>query len=109
MSGYDNETQDMAGVAVNEVISVRVAEMEQDPEWIEKALNEADCDFTDELMRLRVQAHITDVWGPLRAFECARVAQYLLKFAKAEIEGAYYTRRSQTADLFANRLSRDEE
>lgn len=115
-TAYDNwKTRDPEGdawQALSEAVSVRVAEMHKDPEWIEKALNEIDCDFTDEMMALRVEAHISDsiaVHWAYVDFEKSRIAQYLLKFAKAEIEGERYNRCARTADMFANRLSNDEE
>lgn len=106
-----NDREGDAWQAQSEAVSLRVSEMHKDPEWIEKALNEIDCDYTDELMALRVKAQIApyskafDAWADLNNFEAARVAEYLLKFAKAEIEGARAKRCAQTADMFADKFN----
>lgn len=100
-----NDREGDAWQAQSEAVSVSLSEMDGSPEWIEKALNEIDCDHTEELMALRVNAYLTDEYGPLIAYEKSRLAEYLLKFAKAEIEGARATRCAQTADMFADKFN----
>jgi hypothetical protein len=104
VNGYDNETQDMAHVALSEALSVRISEMEKDPDYIEMALNEIDCDLTDALMTIRVNAHLTGNYQAYYAYEAARVSQYLTKYAKNEIERGRATRCASGADMFANWL-----
>ena len=109
MNGYDNETQGMVYLTLDEAISALVAHMHRMPDDIERALNEIDCDLTDELMAIRVNAHLTGNWEAYFAYESARVSEYLLKIAKRDVANYNNNRCAQTADLFANRLSRDEE
>lgn len=105
---YDNQSDDAgeAWTAQSEAASVRLTALEQDPDAIERALNEIDCDHTDALMALRVQAHLTGNWDALQAEEATLVASVLTKRAKAEVVAEFEGRRARTASAFADRLCR---
>jgi hypothetical protein len=109
VNGYDKLTQDDFYAAESEAISVRLSWMEKDPAQVYQAMGEYDPEEYDLLDRLEVQAHISDEWSAYIEARKRIQAKWMRELAKRTEGFMQATRCAQTADLFANRLSRDEE
>lgn len=112
-TAYDfHLTTDTAGEAADaesEAVSVRLSEMEKDPDAIERAINGVDCDFTDELMALRIKAYMTGAAADRKVLEdreSTLIAAELLKRARRQIADEFGSRRVRTAGSFADMLQR---
>lgn len=91
----------------SEAVSARVSELEKCPDAIERAINEVDCDHTDELMALRVKAYLTGRPADRHALENredALIAAVLLRFAKRDVGNEVGPRIVHAAESFADML-----
>ncbi|SDX51988.1 hypothetical protein [Lysobacter enzymogenes] len=93
----------------SEAVSARVSELEKCPDAIERAINEVDCDHTDELMALRVKAFMTGRPADRHALETrenALVTAVLLRFAKRDVGDETGYRKVRTAEAIGDLFQR---
>lgn len=116
MSNYDdwkaNDYEGEAWAAEQIAIGALLVELENDPDELRAALGSYGHEDYERLDELEIKAHLSDSdedWGALTAERKRLMAAALLAKAKAHVIDKTLRRRGQTADLFANRLSNDEE
>jgi len=91
----------------SEAVSARVSELEKCPDAVERAINEVDCDHTDELTALRVKAFMTGRPADRHALETREktlISAVLLRFAKHDIGDDAGGHRFRTSNTFADLL-----
>lgn len=89
----------------SEAVSARVSELEKCPDAVERAINEVDCDHTEELTTLRVKAFMTGKPADRHALEVrenALISAVLLRFAKRDVGDVVGPRIVRSAEAFAD-------
>lgn len=113
MNNYDMwKTTDVEGeedTSFNEDVSQMMAELEKCPASVKCAAGMYDPEEYDHLDALEVAAHISDEWSAYIAERKRIQAKWMRELAKKEVEANRIRRRARSADVFANRLSNDEE
>jgi len=91
----------------SEAVSERVSQLEKCTDAVERAINEVDCDHTEELTALRVKAFMTGRPADKHALEArehALIAAVLRRFAKRDVGDEVGPRIVRTAESFADLL-----
>lgn len=106
--GQHDEAGDRWG-RYSEAVSERVSQLERCPDAVERAINEVDCDHTEELMSLRVKAFMSgrqEDREALQARENELINAALRHFAKRDVGDEVGPRIVNTAESLADLLRR---